>query len=106
MEEHPPSVRASDADRERVAFTLQTALSEGRISLQEFDERVARAYGATTYGDLAAVTSDLPLGDPELGRRNVRDPDWAGRPPAFRSSVARRPARPAPQLALRSAWLT
>lgn len=84
MDEPAPGLRASDADRERVAHTLQTALSEGRLSLEEFDQRIATVYAARTYGDLAAVTEDLPPSH-ELGR--TRDPEeWRARPPAFRTA--------------------
>ncbi|MBO0875572.1 MAG: DUF1707 domain-containing protein, partial [Pseudonocardia sp.] len=39
-------LRAADVDRERVAERLRRAQAEGRISLVEFDERVAGAYAA------------------------------------------------------------
>jgi hypothetical protein len=60
MDEPSPGMRASDADRERVAERLRTALSEGRLTLDEFDARVAGVYAARTYGDLSALTADLP----------------------------------------------
>jgi Domain of unknown function (DUF1707) len=60
MDEPSPVMRASDADRERVAERLRTALGEGRLTLEEFDVRVADVYAARTYGDLSAVTADLP----------------------------------------------
>ncbi|MEB3371139.1 DUF1707 SHOCT-like domain-containing protein [Saccharopolyspora mangrovi] len=53
-------MRASDADRERVAQRLRTALDEGRLSVTEYDERLQGAYGATTLGELEPLTSDLP----------------------------------------------
>jgi Flp pilus assembly protein TadB len=53
-------VRAADADRERVAEQLRTAHDEGRLTLAEFDERVAAAWAARTYGELVPVTADLP----------------------------------------------
>ncbi|MCS7478861.1 DUF1707 domain-containing protein [Umezawaea endophytica] len=55
-----PSTRASDADRARAAEHLATALSEGRLDLAEYEERTRRALAATTLGDLASVTADLP----------------------------------------------
>jgi hypothetical protein len=54
------SLRASDAERETVVERLQVALSEGRLSVTEFDERARDAYAAMTRGDLAALTADLP----------------------------------------------
>ena len=54
------SLRASDADRERVAERLREAATEGRLLAHELEERLARALRAVTYGDLDAVVEDLP----------------------------------------------
>ena len=56
----PRQLRAADADRDRTAEMLRRAASEGRITFDELDERVSRAYAAKTFADLEAVTSDLP----------------------------------------------
>lgn len=53
-------MRAADADREVVADRLRAALGEGRLDLHEYDERLQRAYGATTYAELDALLADLP----------------------------------------------
>ncbi|MBL7257045.1 DUF1707 domain-containing protein [Actinoplanes sp. LDG1-01] len=53
-------MRAGDGDRKQVADQLKTALDEGRLDLNEYDERVQRAYGAKTYGDLDGLLDDLP----------------------------------------------
>jgi hypothetical protein len=55
-----PGVRASDADRATVIARLQTALGEGRIDLDEFGQRAAVVYDATTLAELDAVVADLP----------------------------------------------
>ena len=55
-----PVVRASDADREQVVTRLQKALGEGRIDLDEFGQRAAVAYDATTVAELESVVADLP----------------------------------------------
>jgi DUF1707 SHOCT-like domain/Cell wall-active antibiotics response LiaF, C-terminal len=57
----PPlrSLRASDADRDRVVAVLADAAADGRLTLDEHTERVARAYSARTLGDLAELTADL-----------------------------------------------
>lgn len=60
----PPDVRASDEDRRRVVTELERHTAEGRLTLEEFSERVGRAYAATTNGELAAITSDLPASAP------------------------------------------
>ena len=42
----PVHMRAADADRQKIADQLKAALDEGRLSLHEYDERVAQAYAA------------------------------------------------------------
>jgi hypothetical protein len=55
-------LRASDADRDRTGELLRAAAGEGRLTLDELDERLHAAYTARTYAELAAVTEDLPSG--------------------------------------------
>lgn len=55
-----PSLRASDADREQVAARLRDNLAEGRLDLDEFNERLEAAYAAKTYGELDVLMVDLP----------------------------------------------
>ncbi|HWD06585.1 MAG TPA: DUF1707 domain-containing protein [Amycolatopsis sp.] len=57
-------MRASDADREQVAQVLHQALSEGRITVNELEERLTTVYGAKTVGELKPVTRDLPVSAP------------------------------------------
>lgn len=71
MSEQPPhrdpkQLRASDADRERVAQVLHKALGEGRITLGELEERLDRVYSAKTLGELEPITADLPTDDTPL----------------------------------------
>ncbi|MBF6215634.1 DUF1707 domain-containing protein [Nocardia puris] len=56
----PADIRAADADRERVASALASHTGAGRLTLDEFSERVAAAYRARTMGELSVITSDLP----------------------------------------------
>ena len=53
-------LRAADTDREAVATALGTHMAAGRLTLAKYDERVARAYAAKTYGELEQLTADLP----------------------------------------------
>jgi len=55
-----PHLRAGDTERTAVATALGRHMAEGRLTVAEYDERVARAYAARTYGDLAELTADLP----------------------------------------------
>ena len=54
-----PDQRASDADRERAVLTLGRAASEGRLDVDELEERLQLAYAARTYGDLERLLADV-----------------------------------------------
>ena len=58
----PSRLRVSDEDRHTVAEVLRQAAGEGRIDLDELDERLEATYRAKTYGELVPITADLPLG--------------------------------------------
>jgi len=73
-------LRASDADRERTVAALRHHASIGRLTIDELDERSARAYAATTLRELGALQADLP-GD-------------VLRPPEERGASPRRPWMP------------
>jgi hypothetical protein len=53
-------LRASDTDRERVADALREAAGQGRIDMDELEERLEAVYAAKTYGELLPITRDLP----------------------------------------------
>lgn len=57
-----PDLRASDADRDRVADILRDALAEGRLDAGEHSERLDRVYAAKTLGELQPLVRDLPAG--------------------------------------------
>lgn len=56
----PERLRVSDKERHEVAEVLREAAGEGRITLDELDERLEATYAARTYADLAPLTADLP----------------------------------------------
>jgi hypothetical protein len=66
-------IRASDMDRDVVVTALRDAYTQGRLTLEEFDERMTAAYGSKTWGELRKLTEDLPA-QPILGA------DVPGRP--------------------------
>ncbi|AUH42829.1 DUF1707 SHOCT-like domain-containing protein [Streptomyces sp. CMB-StM0423] len=83
-DEHLPELRASDADRERVADILRDALAEGRLAMDEFEERLEETYRAKTYAQLEPLTRDLPAaGTAPAPRETAPAPrpasGWAGR---------------------------
>jgi hypothetical protein len=53
-------MRISDADRHRVAELLREAAGDGRLDLDELDERLEATWAAKTYADLVPITADLP----------------------------------------------
>ncbi|MFI5796060.1 DUF1707 domain-containing protein [Streptomyces sp. NPDC051677] len=81
----PSELRASDADRERVAEVLRDAVAEGRLDMTEFEERLDQTYKARTYGELAPITRDLPVAGVtpppvvSLSKEPPPDGSWAGR---------------------------
>ena len=59
-EEDRPAIRVSDADRDRVALALREHTVAGRLTLDEFAERIELAYRARTEDELEALSRDLP----------------------------------------------
>ncbi|MFB7585809.1 DUF1707 domain-containing protein [Streptomyces sp. NPDC056169] len=57
-----PELRASHADRDRTVDVLRVAAGDGRLTLDELDERLEVALSARTLGELAVLTADLPPG--------------------------------------------
>lgn len=55
-------MRAATADRERAVDVLKAGFAEGRLTQEEYNDRMGRAYAARTYGELTALTADLPAG--------------------------------------------
>lgn len=53
-------MRASDADRDRSAAALSGHYAVGRLTLEEYQERLDQAYAAKTLGDLDDLMTDLP----------------------------------------------
>ena len=59
-------LRASHEDRDKVVEQLRVAAGDGRLTADELDQRLEAAMTARTYGELAALTADLP-GSPDPG---------------------------------------
>ncbi|MFJ8887517.1 DUF1707 domain-containing protein [Streptomyces sp. NPDC102402] len=82
MTSENPDMRASDAERERVAETLREAVAEGRLDMDEFEQRLEATYGARTHGELVPLVRDLPVpggvARPVAGRRGS-SVDWRAR---------------------------
>src|SRR6266700_8335653 len=59
-------IRASDRERESVVDVLRDAYTDGRLTLEEFEQRTSAAYASKTWADLRELTGDLPV-EPVLG---------------------------------------
>nr|WP_245997648.1 DUF1707 domain-containing protein [Streptomyces armeniacus] len=66
-------MRASDADRDRVADILREALAEGRLDTDEHSERIDAVYAAKTMGELEPLVRDLPQERPADDRAATVD---------------------------------
>jgi len=82
-------IRASDQERESVADVLRDAYAEGRLTLDEFEERTSAAYAARTWADLRELTADLPA-EPLVGT-DLNHRSQAGQPQPV--PLAREPYR-------------
>jgi hypothetical protein len=84
-----PALRASDADRERVAAALRRHHVDGRLDTDELQERLGACYAARTLGDLEPLLADLPgARRPAAPARRGGAPPWAWPAPAVVAVVA------------------
>jgi hypothetical protein len=68
-------LKASDSDRERVVDMLKAAFVQGRLTMDEFDQRVGQTLASRTWGDLRALTDDIPAWPlPQPVRKPARPP--------------------------------
>jgi DUF1707 SHOCT-like domain/Domain of unknown function (DUF4190) len=67
-------MRAADADRDRVVGFLTTAYGEGRLTKDEYDDRLESALAARTYADLDQLVVDLPAASAAVLPAPVRPP--------------------------------
>jgi Domain of unknown function (DUF1707)/Domain of unknown function (DUF4190) len=65
-------MRAADADRDNVVEFLAGAYTEGRLTKDEYDERLEQALSARTYGDLDLLVTDLPAARASLEPKEPR----------------------------------
>jgi hypothetical protein len=93
-----PEMRASDADRDRVAGALREHCAQGRLTVDELNQRLDATYVARTLGELEQVTKDLP--EEDLDYRPIAAHQRA------RSAPARRSGGGLYRTGLRTAWAT
>ncbi len=99
-------MRVSDADRQETVDRLRIALDEGRLKMDEYLQRMERAYEAVTYADLNGLCDDLPVPRrehvapvPARSTAPVQAVDAAGVPAGFFARL------PAPLKVLWTIWL-
>ena len=71
----PLDVRASDAERERVVEALRAHAAAGRLTVDELEARIGRAYAAATRADLRLLLADLPAAPRPRARARTRG-EW------------------------------
>jgi len=77
------NVRVGDADREAIAAQLREHYADGRLTLEELNERLDQAFAAKTKADLNTVMRDLPqatrpAADMPYGGTAWQGPAWPG----------------------------
>lgn len=84
----PQQIRIGHAERDRAVETLREAAADGRLTLDELDERLEHALGARTRGDLRALLGDLvpptqieAVVRPALVRAHEVAPGWSWQDP-------------------------
>ena len=89
---YDPSIRASDADRDRAAALLREHHAAGRLTPEEFSERLDKAFVAKTLGEIDGLLRDLPsvdlyrLPDAELTRQPRQAQPPRGHQAAWRAA--------------------
>ena len=102
-----PRIRASDADRDRVTALLREHHAAGRLTAEEFGERMEKALDARTLGELDELMTDLPAIDlyqlPDASLRRAPPRSGQALLPADQGG-ARRPVRYSPGTVALGAW--
>ena len=80
-----PNLRVGDAERDQVADQLKAHCTAGRLTLDEYSDRLGELYAARTWADLSLVLRDLPAAPPSpvAGRPPHRTPGGLGLSPAL-----------------------
>lgn len=91
-------MRASDHDRQQVVDRLRGALEDGRLTMDEYLDRMGLAYQAVSYGDLAPLHADLPAAGSMARPAPARRAITSSSRPACRDGLAGLPT------ALRVLW--
>jgi Domain of unknown function (DUF1707)/Cell wall-active antibiotics response 4TMS YvqF len=73
-------LRASDADRDRAADVINSALAEGRLTAEEHSDRLDAIYSAKTHAEIVPLLDDLPARSAPVATAGISaDPARTGR---------------------------
>jgi len=97
-------MRASDRDRQQVVDRLRSALEDGRLTMDEYVDRMETAYKAATYGELVPLCADLPASPPVIA--GPQTAAGAAAPPAVGSQAGYLAGLPTVLRILWTIWLT
>lgn len=97
-------MRASDADRDRIAAILRDAHAEGRLTQDELMERLESTYDARTYQDLDQVILDLPVARSQGQVARLRSRPVSAPASAPEAQPIRHKTRRAARVALNVGW--
>jgi len=97
-------MRASDRDRQQVVERLRSALEDGRLTMEEYVNRMEAAYKAATYGALSPLCADLPASTPVVSGTQTAAGGTA--PPTVFSQVGYLAGLPTVLKILWTIWLT
>jgi Domain of unknown function (DUF1707) len=98
----PPEMRASDADRDRIAGVLRDAHAEGRLTQDELLDRLESTFTARTYRDLDRLVADLPIPRAQGTIARLQQRPLSAPPPPQRP--IRKKVRRAARSALSTSW--
>jgi hypothetical protein len=98
------TMRASDRDRQQVVDRLRSALEDGRLTMDEYVDRMEAAYKAATYGALSPLYADLPAAIPVVD--GPQTAAGATAPPAVFSPAGYLAGLPTVLKILWTMWLT
>ena len=97
------TMRASDRDRQQMVDLLRSALEDGRLTMDEYVDRMELACQAVTYGDLTPLCADLPASTPAIA--GPQTPAAATAAPAVSSRAGYLAGLPAVLKVLWTIWL-
>ncbi|MEY9858455.1 hypothetical protein ABH935_004070 [Catenulispora sp. GAS73] len=105
MSDKQQRMRVSDSERQAVVEVLKQALDDGRLRMDEYVERMEKAYEAVTIGDLELLHDDLPVNLPAPTRAPAAPPPAAAPQPVYVVNTPPAAPPPTPHPGIRGAYI-